>query len=75
MTLIQTKKLGKKVPVVLFGSEYWNEVMNLEAMVKHGTISPEDMDLFKTFDSVDETFDYITKDLGERALKEPGGRL
>ena len=75
MTLIQTKKLGKKVPVVLFGSEYWNEVMNLEAMVKHGTISPEDIDLFKTFDSVDETFDYITKDLGERALQEPGGRL
>ncbi|NQV48086.1 MAG: LOG family protein, partial [Rhodospirillaceae bacterium] len=56
MTLIQTRKLGKKIPIVLYGTEYWGDVINFDAMVKHGTISAKDLNLFKRLDSVDEAF-------------------
>src|SRR3989339_115089 len=42
LTLLQTKKLNKKVPVVFFGSEFWNEVFNFKALVKYGVIGRED---------------------------------
>ncbi len=63
LTLIQTGKIKKKLPIVLFGTEYWNDVLNLEAMAKWGTISPGDTDLFKISDSVDETFQFMTQEL------------
>ena len=70
LTLIQTGKVSKKLPMVLFGKDFWNEVMNLDAMVKYGTISPEDLDLFMFTDSVDEAYDYITSELEKHAIKE-----
>ncbi len=75
MTLMQTLKLEKPIPIVLYGKEFWSEVMNLDAMVKHGTISPGDVNLFHRADSVDDAFDFITKELREKALGEPGGSL
>lgn len=63
LTLIQTGKAQKIMPVVLFGTEYWNKVMNLEHLLEWGTISPEDLELFKVFDDVDSAYDYITKEL------------
>lgn len=75
MTLLQTQKLGKKVPIVLYGTSYWNEVINFDAMVRHGTISPEDLNLFQRLDSVDDAFDFITRELNDAALKRPGGSL
>ena len=50
LTLTQTRKLVRDIPIVLYGSSYWNEVLNLEAMVRHGTISPEDLGLFSYAD-------------------------
>ena len=73
MTLVSTKKMGKKLPVLLYGSEYWNNVMNLDAMVKFGTLSPGDLDLFARADSVDDAFDFITGALSEHHLNQPGG--
>jgi len=70
LTLIQTGKVSKKLPMVLFGKGFWNEVMNLDAMVKYGTISPEDLDLFMFTDSVDEAYDYITSQLEAHAMDE-----
>lgn len=70
LTLIQTGKISKKLPIVLFGKEFWNDVMNLEAMVKYGTISPEDLDLLHFTDSVDEAYDYLTDFLETHALGE-----
>ncbi len=70
LTLIQTGKVSKKLPMVLFGKDFWNEVMNLDAMVKYGTISPEDLDLFIFTDSVDEAYTYITTELEKHALTE-----
>ncbi len=75
MTLISTHKMGKQVPIVLFGSDYWNEVMNLDALVKFGTISPSDLDLFYRTDTVDDAFDYLTRILTERHLDKPGGSM
>jgi uncharacterized protein (TIGR00730 family) len=53
LTLVQTKKLNKKVIIVLYGSQFWKEVINFEALVRHGTISAEDLNLFEFADDVD----------------------
>lgn len=65
LTLIQTEKVLKRMPIVIYGSEYWNQVINLEAMVKYGTISKADLDLIRFCDSVDEAFTYIKGELTE----------
>jgi len=75
LTLIQTQKMRKKMPMVLFGATFWNKVINLEALVDAGTISESDLDLLFHTDSVDEAFEYITKGLMEHALDKPGPTL
>jgi len=70
LTLIQTDKVHKKLPILLYGKEFWDDVMNLDALVKYGTISEEDMDLFHFTDSVDDAYDYLTSFLEEHALDE-----
>ena len=75
MTLMQTHKMKKRLPVVLFGTEFWDEVTNLEAMVRFGTISRKDLDLFFRTDSVDDAYDYVTRKLTRHALKKPGAVL
>jgi hypothetical protein len=71
VTLVQTMKIKKKVAVVLYGTEYWNRILDFEPMVEYGTISPEDLELFHRCDDVDEAFAYITGYLTRHALK-PG---
>jgi uncharacterized protein (TIGR00730 family) len=53
LTLVQTQKLVKKMVVILYGSEFWKEVINFDALVRHGMISEEDMKLFHFADDVD----------------------
>ena len=72
LTLVQTKKIKKNLPIVLYGSEFWDEVINFDALVRFGTISPEDVNLFYRADSVDDAFDYITTQLTEYAVGHPG---
>jgi len=50
LTLAQTRKLDRAIPVLLYGSSYWKEVVNFEALVRHGTIAPEDLKLFSFVD-------------------------
>lgn len=59
LTLAQTEKLAKKILVVIYGREYWDKVLNLQHMADAGTISPEDLDLFKIVDSPEEGFEYL----------------
>lgn len=68
LTLIQTKKVRKMPPIVLFGRDFWNTIIDFEALVNWGTISPEDLDLFKIIDTVDEAFDYIVEQLNQRCM-------
>ncbi len=46
LTLAQTRKLSRTIPVILYGREYWSEVIHFEALVRYGTISREDLELF-----------------------------
>ena len=75
LTLIQTQKTGKVMPIVLYGKSFWGDVLNLDALVKYGTVSEADLKLFRTVDSVDEAYDFIVEGLSEYALGNPGGSL
>ena len=68
-TLVQTLKIKKKVALVLFGKSYWEEILNLDPMVKWGTINREDLDLFYQTDSIDEAYTYVTEFLTKHNLK------
>lgn len=46
LTLQQTGKLARRTPVLLYGSPYWNEIIDFDALVRHGMIGREDLDLF-----------------------------
>src|ERR1700727_1526339 len=63
MTLAQTHKLESKIVVVLYGSKYWKEVLNFEALVKHGTISPDDVKLFQYADDPAEALQILQEKL------------
>ena len=75
LTLIQTQKIKKRVPIVLFGTEFWSRILDFEALKEFGTISPGDLDLFHITDSVDDAYDYITADLTAHGLNTPGVTL
>jgi uncharacterized protein (TIGR00730 family) len=63
LTLIQTGKLGKPMPVVLYGKEFWDDLLNLDALVRWGTISESDLELFKTVSSPEEAFAFLRDEL------------
>ena len=69
LTLAQTEKLAKKILVVIYGKEYWNRVINLEALVEKGTIAPSDLDLFRFADSPDEAFSLLRDGLTKYHLQ------
>ena len=50
LTLAQTRKVDRSIPVFLYGSAYWREVVNFDALVRHGTIATEDLKLFEYVD-------------------------
>ena len=63
------------LPIVLFGTQYWDEVIDFDALARHGTIDREDLALFHRTDSVDEAYEIITRHLVEHALTERGAIL
>ena len=63
LNLIKTNKVIKQVEVVLYGSEFWRNVINWDFMVEYGTISEKDLKMFSFADSVDEAYGKITKHL------------
>lgn len=58
LTLVQTQKITP-LPIVLMGKEFWEEVINWNALVDNGTIDPEDIDLFVYAETAEEAWDYI----------------
>ncbi len=75
LTLVQTRKMTKPLPIVLFGTRFWKQVIDFDALVRHGTISAPDVDLVFRTDSVDEAYDWIRGRLGEFAVDRPGPML
>jgi uncharacterized protein (TIGR00730 family) len=59
LTLAQTEKLAKKILVIIYGSEYWNKIINFQAFVDNGTVSQQDLDLFKIADNPEEAFEFL----------------
>ena len=70
LTLIQCKKINKKMTIVLYGTHYWKEIINFDALSRWGTISPEDLKIFKFADSPQRAFSIIKKGL-EKFYLEP----
>lgn len=60
LTLIQTGKV-RPLPILLFGKDYWNRVINFEAMVEEGVIAPHDLDLIRWSEDADEAWDFVQK--------------
>src|SRR5947209_5395191 len=75
LTLAQTQKLAKKILVVIYGREYWNRLINFQAMVDAGAVSPEDLDLFRIVDSPEEGFEFLREGLTQYHLEERPRRV
>ena len=63
LTLIQCEKIKRKIPIILYGSDFWEKLVNWDKMLEYGTISKEDLDLFVIMDDVDEAFDHLTDNM------------
>jgi predicted Rossmann-fold nucleotide-binding protein len=74
LTLTQTQKLVKKMVVVLYGTTFWKEIINFEALVRHGMIDEKDLDLFQFADDVDSAFAILEQGLTKYYL-EPDKEL
>jgi uncharacterized protein (TIGR00730 family) len=68
LTLTQTQKLAKKITVVIYGSDYWKKVFNLQVLVDTGAISPKDIELFQFADTPEQAFEMLRKGLTENYL-------
>jgi len=77
LTLAQTHKLAKKITVVIYGSDYWKKVFDLDVLVDTGAISPKDIELFKFADTPEQAFDLLRHGLTENYLVQEAatGRL
>jgi len=77
LTLDQTHKLAKKITVVIYGSDYWKKVINLQMLADKGAIAVKDLDLFKFADTPEEAFRILQDGLIENHLmgnaEERGG--
>ena len=69
LTLAQTQKLAKKMAIVLYGSKYWKEIINFDALVKYGMISAEDLTLFQYADDPQSAFEILKTSLMTYALQ------
>jgi len=76
LTLSQTRKMGKKVVTVMYGREFWEELVNFDALVRRGTISATDLDLFEWADDPQSAFEILKDGLTKHYLEAedaPGG--
>ena len=72
LTLVQTKKI-EQIPIVLYGKDFWAPLIKFfesHLLKKYKTVSPEDLELIKVVDSVDEAYKYIMKAVGDKATKQ-----
>ncbi|MGC2636060.1 MAG: TIGR00730 family Rossman fold protein [Acidobacteriaceae bacterium] len=72
LTLSQTEKLAKKITVVLYGSSYWQQVLNLDVLVDKGAISPRDRELFQVADRPEQAFGILQEGLVRNHLGPEG---
>jgi uncharacterized protein (TIGR00730 family) len=63
LTLVQTRKSSKRMPIVLYGRAFWEDVIDFDALIRWGTIAPSDLSLFHVADRPDEAFAFLTREL------------
>jgi uncharacterized protein (TIGR00730 family) len=69
LTLAQTRKLARRVPVLLYGSAYWSEIVNFDALVRHGVIAPEDLALVDFVDTPQAALDILAARIAPPAVE------
>jgi len=69
LTLAQTKKLEKKIVIVLYGTSFWKEILNFDALVRYGTIAAEDLELFQMVDDPTAAFELLREGLTKYYLE------
>lgn len=74
LTLVQTERITKKMVIVLYGKEFWTRLLDFDYLAKTGMISPQDVNLFKVVDSVEEAHAAVTKGLLANNPKPKSGR-
>src|SRR5262249_2683595 len=67
LTLAQTRKLDREIPVLLYGPEYWKEILNFDALVRHGMIEADDLKLFEFTDSPSAALERLKRTLAPDA--------
>ena len=63
LTLLQTKKITRKIPIILFGKDFWEGLIDWNRLVSNNLITKSDLDLFVVVDSVEEAFNYLIKNM------------
>ena len=71
LTLIQTRKIKKKLPIILYGKEFWEKIINWNYLVDIGTISKEDLKLFHISNDIEDAYSYLIRFLKKQQLKGP----
>ncbi len=71
LTLVQTRKTKKYMPIIIYGKDYWDRILNLNALAEAGTISEEDLQIFRFFDDVDTAFGYLKEELTKNYVRRP----
>ena len=69
LTLVQTDKLSKHIQVILYGSEYWDQVLNLSPMAEWGAIADSDIELLNRANTPQEAFEKLRSHLIEKHLE------
>jgi uncharacterized protein (TIGR00730 family) len=71
LTLVQTRKTKKYMPIVIYGKDYWDRILNFDALAEAGTICEEDLQIFRFFDDVASAFEYLKEELTRRYVRGP----
>jgi uncharacterized protein (TIGR00730 family) len=73
LTLRQTHKLEREFPILLYGSNYWREIINFDALVRHGMIAKKDLDMIEVVDSPAMALDTLQRQIrwGEEPVESP----
>ena len=69
LTLAQTQKLEKKMTVILYGTSFWKEIINFDALVRHGMIAEKDLELFSYADDVETAFSLLEAGLTKHYIQ------
>jgi predicted Rossmann-fold nucleotide-binding protein len=69
LTLVQTDKLSRKIEIVLYGRDYWRQILDLKPMAEWGAIAEKDMELLTFCDTASDAFETLRAHLTEHHLE------